>query len=295
MIAPVCSHIRSVDMLLIEDLFDMGSGYVLDFSDRTFAIFFAEELNIDIDDPSYAVDGRSKAKRLRCFLRTVDKPLLIRSLQALWEYREAARQRGDQSEAVPNAAGRFLGLINKLAGQTVSTQSAHQPTPATDRPKFQLLKAELLQIASLPPHARGYAFEAFLKKLFDAFGLSAREPFSLHGEQIDGSFQLDGQTYLLEAKWQAQKIGVAELHTFHGKVEQKAAWTRGLFVSDSGFSDEGLAAFGRGKRVICMDGLDIFDCLERELPLNHVLAVKARHMAETGQAFGRVRDLFSSK
>lgn len=295
MIVPVNSHIRSVDMLLIEELFDMGSGYVLDFNDRTFAIFFAEELNIDIDDPAYAVDGRSKAKRLRCFLRTVDKPLLIRTLQALWEYREAARQRRGQSEAVPNAQGRFLGLINKLAGQTVSTQSAHQPTPTTDRPKFQLLKAELLQIASLAPHARGYAFEAFLKKIFDAFGLSAREPFSLHGEQIDGSFQLEGQTYLLEAKWHAQKIGVAELHTFHGKVEQKAAWTRGLFVSDSGFSGEGLIAFGRGKRVLCMDGLDIADCLERELPLNHVLSVKARHMAETGQAFARVRDLFSSK
>ena len=44
-----------------------------------------------------------------------------------------------------------------------------------------------------------------------------------------------------------------------------------------------------------MDGLDIADCLEHELPLNHVLSVKARHMAETGQAFARVRDLFSSK
>jgi hypothetical protein len=285
-------NIRSIDMLLIEDLFDMGSGYVLDFSDRTFAIFFAEELNIDIDDPAYAVDGRSKAKRLRCFLRSVDKPLLIRTLQALWEYREAARQRRGKSETVPNAEGRFLGLIDKLAGATVSNPSNHQPKPATDRPKYQLLKAELLQIASLAPHARGYAFEDFLKKLFDAFGLSAREPFSLHGEQIDGSFQLEGQTYLIEAKWQAQKIGVAELHTFHGKVEQKAAWTRGIFVSDSGFTDEGLFAFGRGKRVICMDGLDIFDCLERELPLNHVLSVKARHMAETGQAFARVRELF---
>lgn len=292
MIVPVNSNIRSVDMLLIEELFDMGSGYVLDFSDRTFAIFFAEELNIDIDDPAYAVDGTSKAKRLRCFLRSVDKPLLTRTLQALWEYREAVRQRRGKSETVLNAEGRFIGLINKIAAGAVSNVPNHQPKPASDRLKFQLLKEELLQIASLAPHSRGYAFEAFLKKLFDAFGLSAREPFSLHGEQIDGSFQLEGQTYLMEAKWHAQKIGVAELHTFQGKVEQKAAWTRGLFVSDSGFTDEGLAAFGRGKSVICMDGLDIFDCFERELPLDHVLSIKARHMAETGKVFERVRELF---
>lgn len=115
-----------------------------------------------------------------------------------------------------------------------------------------------MQVTSLAPHARGYAFEGFLKDLFHAFGLAAQGPFRLRGEQIDGSFLLGGDTYLLEAKWHGQAIGVAELHTFHGKIEQKAAWTRGLFVSNSGFTDDGLVAFGRGKRVICMDGLDLY-------------------------------------
>jgi hypothetical protein len=56
------TNIRSIDMRTLDDLFGMGGGYVLDFSDRTFSIFF-EELNIDIDDPRYAVNGGSKAKR----------------------------------------------------------------------------------------------------------------------------------------------------------------------------------------------------------------------------------------
>jgi restriction endonuclease Mrr len=86
--------------------------------------------------------------------------------------------------------------------------------------------------------------------------------------------------------------GVADLHTFHGKLEQKAAWTRGLFVSNSGFTEDGLAAFGRGKRVICMDGLDLHDTMHREIPLNHVLDRKVRRAAETGSPFARVRDLF---
>lgn len=149
-----------------------------------------------------------------------------------------------------------------------------------------------MQVTSLAPHARGYAFEGFLKDLFNAFGLAAQEPFRLRGEQIDGSFLLGSNIYLLEAKWHGQPIGVAELHTFHGKIEQKAAWTRGLFVSNSGFTDDGLVAFGRGKRVICMDGLDLYEMLERELPLTHVLELKVRRAAETGCAFVRVRDLF---
>ena len=49
------TNIRAVDMLFLDDVFEMGGGYVLNFSDRTFAQFFAEELNLDIDDPAYAV------------------------------------------------------------------------------------------------------------------------------------------------------------------------------------------------------------------------------------------------
>jgi len=90
-------------MMLIDDLFEMGSGYVLNFSDRTFAQFVAEELNIDIDDPVYATNGTSKAKRLHCFLQTVDKPTAARTLTALWEYREALRQRAGREETIINA------------------------------------------------------------------------------------------------------------------------------------------------------------------------------------------------
>jgi hypothetical protein len=68
------THIRAVAMLFLDDLFEMGGGYVLNFSDRTFAQFFAEELNLDIVDAVYAVHGGSKGKRLRYFLQTVDKP-----------------------------------------------------------------------------------------------------------------------------------------------------------------------------------------------------------------------------
>jgi hypothetical protein len=41
-----------------------------------------------------------------------------------------------------------------------------------------------------------------------------------------------------------------------------------------------------------MDGLDIYETLSRELPLNHVLERKVRRAAETGSPFVRVRDLF---
>jgi hypothetical protein len=167
------------------------------------------------------------------------------------------------------------------------------PKPALDRPRILLLKPGLIDVSAMEPHPRGYAFEAWLREAFNLFGLEAREPFRNRGEQIDGSFVLHGETYLLEAKWQSAPTGAADLHAFHGKLEQKAAWARGLFVSNSGFAEDGLIAFGRGKRVVCMDGLDLYDVLDRELPLNIALDRKVRRAAETGLPFERIRDLFS--
>ena len=286
-------NIRSIDMMILDELFksDKGAGYVLNFSDATFSQFFAEELNVDIDDPVYAEHGGSKGKRLRCYLQKVEIPAVVKTLRALWEYREAIRMRDGKAEDVENAQGRLLSLINRLKGKP-DAQPGEAPKAAYDRPKLLALRSDLIGFAQLAPQQRGYAFETLLRELFNVFGLQAREPFRLKGEQIDGSFVLQGETYLIEAKWQAAQTGVADLHTFHGKLEQKAAWTRGLFVSNSGFTEDGLAAFGRGKRVVCMDGLDLFDTLSRELPLNHVLESKVRRAAETGFPFARVRDLF---
>lgn len=285
-------NIRSIDMLFLDELFEMRSGYVLNFSDRTMSRFFAEELNVDIDDPVYAEHGGSKGKRLRCYLQKVEVSAVVKTLRALWDYREAIRMRDGKAEGVENAQGRLLSLINRLEGKPDAQSAGEPPKPAFDKPRLLALRNDLIGFVQLSPQARGYAFETLLRDLFNVYGLQAREPFRLKGEQIDGSFMLQGETYLVEAKWQEAPTGVADLHTFHGKLEQKAAWTRGLFVSNSGFTEDGLVAFGKGKRVVCMDGLDLYETLSRELPLNHVLESKVRRAAETGLPFARVRDLF---
>jgi len=290
------ANISAVDMRLIDQLFDMGSGWVLDFSNRTFSDFFLDELNIDINNPAYEVNGTSKAKRLRTFLQAVDKPTVIRTLHALWAYRRAINQDSDKQDQVQNAEGRFLELINRLEGRASTAPPAGggiAPSPAIDLARIAELKGDLLAVANLAPQPRGYAFEAFLTKMFNAHGLVGRAPFRLIGEQIDGSFQLSSETYLVEAKWHQERTGAADLHVFHGKIEQKAAWSRGLFISNSGFTEEGLHAFGRAKRLVCMDGLDMWDMLDRQIPLNVVLERKIRCAAETGEAFARVRDLFT--
>lgn len=286
-------NIRTTEMLFLDDVFEMGGGYVLNFSDPTFSRFFKDELGVDIDDARYRTNGHSKAKRFRTFVQVADKHTVANTLEALWEYREVVRKRAARAETIENAHDQLLRLCQRIRG-TVSAR----PTPDTAQTQpneatLTALRSDLMTLSSLDPQPRGYAFERFLKTLFDVYALEARDAFRLRGEQIDGSFQLSNETYLLEAKWQNLRCGVEELHAFHGKLEQKATWARGLFVSNSGFTDEGLDAFGRGKRVICMDGLDLYEALNRNLPLSDVLYRKVRHAAETGLPFVRVRDLFA--
>ena len=187
----------------------------------------------------------------------------------------------------------FCRIIERLGGTPPASA-----TPDTDharrRPNPNLaneLAARLITVSGMDPQRRGYAFEKSLKDVFDAFGLAARASFRLQGEQIDGSFSLGQETYLLEAKWTNAPVDGATLRSFNAKVEDKARWSRGLMVSQSGFTAHSLHALGRGKSVIRMDGLDLHDTLTRRLDLPSVIAAKVRRAAETGMAFVPLRDL----
>ena len=180
--------------------------------------------------------------------------------------------------------------MNNL-GKNVEPQQSNKTVIGIGEDVSKKLISQLIEVSRLPAQQRGYEFEKFLKSLFDAYGLSGRASFRLTGEQIDGSFVMHNETYLLEAKWQNSKTGAEDLHTFEGKLGQKASWSRGLFVSISGFSEDGLLAFGKGKSLICMDGCDLSEMLMSRLSVVDVLAAKVRRAAETGNPFVRVRDL----
>lgn len=290
------ANFKSTEMRFLDAIFEMGGGYVLDFSNRTMDEFFMEELEIDISHEIFLKDGTSKARRVRCLLQNADHPTVIRVLEALWKHRESIREENNVEEDVANAEGRFLSLLEsfRLPGQHAAfVQNPFAAASIIDQGQvLDALRKRLYDLRDLPQQKRGYEFEGFLKDLFDSSRLQARSPFSLVGEQIDGSFQLGNETYLIEAKWVRDPIGAAELHTFQGKLDQKAAWARGVFISYGGFTKEGLYAFGRGRKVICMSGEDIYNALGRRIPIADVIDRKVRAAAETGAAFVPMDELF---
>ena len=155
------------------------------------------------------------------------------------------------------------------------------------------LKDKLITLGKINPIERGFAFEKLLADMFSVFGLSPRGSFRLQGEQIDGSFNLDGETYLVEAKWRNAQSGQEDLLIFSGKVGGKALWSRGLFISYAGFTQDGLEAFSKkgATSIIGLDGRDLWFIVDGNHNLKEVIQAKARYAAETGIFYISVLEL----
>jgi len=79
------SDLSFVERNKLEKLLCMGSGYVLNFSNRTFQEFFAESVNIVIYDSKYENVGSSKANRLRAFWKLEPNHIVGKVIQDLVE------------------------------------------------------------------------------------------------------------------------------------------------------------------------------------------------------------------
>jgi hypothetical protein len=296
------AELTTADMTLIDTLFGMYSGWVLNFSNDRFQSFFVRDVGVDIYQPRYEIYGGSKGKRLRAFLEIAPNASVTKALAALWSVRESERLGTGEADAVPHARARLSELVTRLGGKALPVGfdepvPAEPTSPAAPKGPTEAtladLEQEFLALTAMDEaaQARGYAFERFLKKWFDAWGLDARASFKLVGEQIDGSFEHRGSVYLIEAKWTNSQADAAALRSFQEKAGDGFEGTRGLFVSYSGFTDQGLVAFN-ARRVILMNGMDVFDALRRRISLDEVIAAKFRRGTEERRPLIEVRDLF---
>lgn len=79
------SSLNFLEKRQLEDLFGMGSGYVLDFTNRTFQEFFWDVVKINIYDQQYEKNGSSKANHLRTFWELEDDIKVGQALIGLLE------------------------------------------------------------------------------------------------------------------------------------------------------------------------------------------------------------------
>jgi hypothetical protein len=105
-------QLKHSDKRVLEDALDMSSGYVLNFSDRTFSEFFDDQ-GITIYQEKYGFNGTSKAKHVRAFIQLEDAFTVCRVLRELWEHRESIPQY-QQTDQGGQLKSRFFALLDRI-------------------------------------------------------------------------------------------------------------------------------------------------------------------------------------
>jgi hypothetical protein len=197
---------------------------------------------------------------------------------------------------------RWVEAHSEMAAKRDATMAEAQETQRSSQARRSLemrlgeLKDQYLSATQSTgeERERGLKFEEILNELFNLWDLQARGPFSLSNEQIDGAFTFDTDDYILEARWRKESTSRGDLDTFAAKIARKAANTRGLFISVSGFSPPALESHReRGTAMILMDGADLYSVFDGRITLTEVLERKRRHASETGDPYLQVRQMLN--
>ena len=144
------AKLKETEKLILEKIFDMQGGYVLNFSNPKFQQFIFNTFKIDIYSSRYSIYGDSKAKRLRAFWdiednHTVGK--LILELLEVWDT-ERTLQGGTLTGNEKSLKEKALVIANNLLG--VKSQSYRKEETIEDflSKDFEVVSLEKLKIDS---------------------------------------------------------------------------------------------------------------------------------------------------
>jgi hypothetical protein len=286
------SSLTFIEKRKFEELFGMKSGYVLDFSDRSFQSFVQEYVGKDILSSRYNYASGSKANRLRAFWQLEDDVTVAKLMGALLDY---AEKEGPIELSCRTFVKRLQGVGRTSQPPSASVSDRLEQARARSQVLAELKEAFLKLATMTDRNAAGLKLEKLLNRLFAAFQLRPREPFRVVGEQIDGSFELDSNIYLLESKWENSPLAEAPLLVFDGKIRSKSTFTRGVMIALGGVSAPATDAITRGKTpsFFVMNGYDLIMILSEEMPLDEFLRRRVRLLAEQGRMFVPFSDLRS--
>ncbi len=125
--------ISPADMQVVERVLNMRSGYVLDFSDRTFDEFIAHEVGVDATAPRFAEDGVSKARRLRRILPSLAGGQQAKLLRAFLKYRDGPARDSRVDVLDDEWRKAYTAIIANLEMQVAKADRAYAASSWTGR------------------------------------------------------------------------------------------------------------------------------------------------------------------
>jgi len=165
----------------LERMLEMGGGYVLDFSNRTFSEFILDVTGREIDDARYSYASGSKANRLRAFWAIEPNHVVGTLLRSLLQYRQASGSSPTLAADLEEACCRVIDRL--LQSSPVEDLAAIEPT--LDSRGFDLIvKAVRSSIDQNQPEVgldRLHTFVVkYIRALCERHGISVDRGKALH-------------------------------------------------------------------------------------------------------------------
>ena len=281
----------AIEREMIEDAFDMKGGYVLDFTNQTFADFIEENLGFDpYKKPQYS--HLSKAKILLAILKDESDSFAGKLILALIKFRQFKQISNQGDKYIP----KLIELGNHKLGQQSNNQSSityKESKKSQFNPEQHLATLLAIEDSQKSPQQKGYAFEKFLNQLFQDLSLSPRASYRTESDQIDGSFLLDGNTILLEAKYRSSSPSKNDLILFSEKIANKSQFARGLFICQAKIPCQINDYYKdrEGTRIIAMTVEELYLILSENADIVDIIRRKFRYLDEMGIVFKYYREL----
>lgn len=166
------------ERMQVERAFNMSSGYVLDFTNRTFEDFIHDAVARSIYDDRYSGEGASKANRLRSFFTTEPNHVVGMLIAALAAY---ARTITDPPSSESLAACQRIADRLKQSAPVVD----HIEADTSDRTFAELAKIVRQAIEANKPEAaldRMHTFfVCFIRNACEARGVQVTRDEPVHG------------------------------------------------------------------------------------------------------------------
>lgn len=161
--------------------------------------------------------------------------------------------------------------------------------------KLEFLKNELEKLGKekLGTPDGGYAFEKWLYELFILFDITTRKSYrEPGGRQIDMAISLDGNHYIVEAKFTIRQVNVSDIDSLYGRLRKLADGTKGLIISMSGFDNNAIRQASSDRTwILMMDYSHIYNLiLNHAMELSDVIRRIHRNASQVGESFLALED-----
>ena len=128
------SNLTAMEKRKIERAFNMSSGYVLNFTNRTFSEFFLDSVGLDIYNTKYDYGSGSKANRMRAFWEIESNYMVGKLLGDIFDNWNELSDHYDQTQTPDDC----LRIVHRLK-ESATVSDIEAVRPISDEKGFEAL------------------------------------------------------------------------------------------------------------------------------------------------------------